>query len=71
MTIFLEPDVELVYAKDESFREIEDSMLIEVLKERDKTKLLISVGNTKEEIDIYAEEDIKDLFNRIINLGQS
>ncbi len=64
----LEPEVELVFSKDRSYREIENSMLIEVKKERDKIKLMISVENTKEEVDIYGEEDIKKLFTRIINM---
>lgn len=58
----LEPDVELVYSNAESFRQIADSMLIEVLKESDGIKLLISVGNNNDEIDVYGEEDIKNLF---------
>lgn len=66
----LEPDVELVYSKDESFRQISDSMLIEVLKERDGIKLLISVGNNNDEIDIYGEEDIKNLFSRIKRMAE-
>lgn len=65
----LEPDVELVYAKSESYREIEDSMLIEVMEECDKIKLSISVGKAKEEVDICGEEDIKKLFAKIINMG--
>lgn len=38
----LEPDVELVYPKAGYYKEIQDSMLIEVMEERDRIKLLIS-----------------------------
>lgn len=64
----LEPDVELVYTKAEYYRQIEDSMLIEVMEEKDRIKLLISVENTKEEVYIYDEQDFKKLFNRIIDM---
>lgn len=64
----LEPDVELLYSKTGYCREIEDSMLIEVMEERDSIELFISVGNTKEEVSIYGEKDLKKLFTRIIKL---
>lgn len=44
-------------------------MLIEIVKENDRLRLLISVENTKEEVDICEEKDIKSLFARIINMG--
>lgn len=66
----LEPDVELVYSKNKSYREIEDSMLIKVVGKRNRIKLLISVGNAKEEVDIYSQEDFEVLLSRIINMVQ-
>jgi len=64
----LEPDVELVYSKDKSYREIEDSVLIKVMEEGDMLNLLISVGNTAEEVDICSEGDFEILLSRIINM---
>lgn len=66
----LEPDVELVYSKDESYREIEDSMLIEVMEKRDGIRLLISFENIKEEVNIFGDEDFKMLLDKIINMVQ-
>lgn len=62
----LEPDVELVYSKDRLYIETKNSMLIEVMRDRDKIKLSISEGKNKEEIDIFGEEDFEKLFSRII-----
>ena len=65
----LEPDVELVYSKDSSYRKTDNSILIEVMKEKDRFKFLISEGKNKEEIDIFGEVDFKMLFNRILSMG--
>lgn len=66
-----EPDVELVYAKDEFYRQTENSMLIEVAKVSNKIKLLISTGNIKEEVYMHDSRDIKDLFTKIINMDKN
>ncbi|HSH35208.1 hypothetical protein, partial [Schnuerera sp.] len=64
----LEPDVELVYSKDESFKEIEDSMTIEVTKDDDIIKLKISTLDMNEELNICGKVDFKILLDRIVDM---
>lgn len=64
----LEPDVELVYSKDESFKEIEDSMTIEVTKDDDIIKLKISTLDMNEELNICGKVDFKILLDKIVDM---
>lgn len=63
-----QPDVELVYSKDTSFIEVEDSMTIIIEKAGDKFNLVITVGEKREEIYLYEDVDFKILLDRIVSL---
>ena len=63
----LEPDVELIYSKNKYMERESNSILINVLEEIDKTKLVIEDGDIKEEIYISCDRDIKNLFIKLIN----
>ncbi|NLW40154.1 MAG: hypothetical protein GXY96_04420 [Tissierellia bacterium] len=62
--------MELVYAKDESFKEIEDSMTIKAIKDDDIIKLKISNLDRHEELNIYGKLDFKKLLGRIVGMVQ-
>jgi len=62
--------VELVYAKDESFKEIEDSMTIKAIKDDDIIKLKISNLDRHEELNIYGKLDFNKLLGRIVGMVQ-
>lgn len=64
----LEPDVELIFAENEIYRRVENSILIEVGKEWDRIRLLISGENTKEGMDIFGKEDFQELYRRITDI---
>lgn len=62
--------MELVYAQDESFKEIEDSMTIKAIKDDDIIKLKISNLDRHEELNIYGKLDFKKLLGRIVGMVQ-
>lgn len=62
--------MELVYAKDESFKEIEDSMTIKAIKDDDIIKLKISNLDRHEELNIYGKLDFNKLLGRIVGMVQ-
>lgn len=64
----LEPDVELIYSKDESFKEVEDSMIIKVKKDNDGFKLFIQTLNIKKETELDEKIDFKVLFDYIVSI---
>lgn len=62
--------MELVYAQDESFKEIEDSMTIKAIKDDDIIKLKISNLDRHEELNIYGKLDFNKLLGRIVGMVQ-